>query len=272
MIQITNGDKILNVTNVVNEMTPSFSGIVNQECKGNLWLDQIEVPRIAIAESYAVGGFAFLGIYESEEEFLGLKDFLEKDFFPKLKEDGYDCFEFTVESNSMHNGIMKIFKEKDIQSEKEFFFRTGTVPDRKPNIPMGYEIRKVDALFWDMLLQSNFENEDFLKIRLLESWHSFEEFAASAIAYCVVFENRIVSVMVGTASFHHIIAIDIETEEKHQCKGLAYALAVEFITDCLEHDYIPQWNCVESNDESIRMAGKLGFHKINQNTVYWFEL
>ena len=41
------------------------------------------------------------------------------------------------------------------------------------------------------------------------------------------FENRIVSVVVGTASFHRIIAIDIETEEKHHCKGKPMPLCTE---------------------------------------------
>ncbi len=45
--------------NVTNDDCPSFSGIVASECKGNLWVDNIEKPQIAIADSYAVGSFPF---------------------------------------------------------------------------------------------------------------------------------------------------------------------------------------------------------------------
>lgn len=123
-----------------------------------------------------------------------------------------------------------------------------------------------------MLLECKFENEDFLKTRMMEAWHSFEEFENKSIAYCTFLENRIVAVMVGTAHFNNVIPIDIETEENHRRKGLAYAMAVEFIADCLANSYIPQWDCVESNPNSYDMAVKLGFEKMNENTVYWFDI
>ncbi|MGF7143312.1 hypothetical protein HNQ56_001735 [Anaerotaenia torta] len=72
MIQISRGIKIKDVTNVISEKSPSFSGIVNQGCKGRLWVDNIEEPRLAIAESYAVGSFAFLGTFKTQEDFLDL--------------------------------------------------------------------------------------------------------------------------------------------------------------------------------------------------------
>lgn len=80
------------------------------------------------------------------------------------------------------------------------------------NIPEGYQLRKVDDIFWDMLMEGKFKNADFLKVRLLESWYSFDEFMNKSIAYCIISHNRIVAVMVGTASFNNVIAIDIETE------------------------------------------------------------
>lgn len=272
MIQINKDIKIKDVTNVVNEKNPSFSGIVNQECKGKLWVDNIEEPRIAIAESYAAGSFAFLGTYETDEDFLKLKDFLENELFYHLKKNGYRDFEFSIESENIGKNIFEIFKDKSIQTEKEFHFRVNEIPKNNQGIPKAYQLRKVDDIFWNMLAEGKFENEDFFKIRLLESWYSFEEFKNKSIAYCIILENRIVAVMVGTASFNNVISIDIETEEKHRRKGLAYAMAVEFITDCLKNEIIPQWDCVESNPNSYNMARKLGFEKMNENTVYWFNI
>lgn len=272
MIQISEDIKIKDVANVVNEKSPSFSGIVNRECKGKLWVDNIEEPRVAIAESYAVGSFAFLGTYKTNEDFLNLKDFLEKELFHHLKEKGYKCFEFSIESENIYKNILEIFKNKSIQTEKEFSLRINKIPENNPDIPKGYQLRKVDDIFWNMLTENEFENEDFLKIRLLESWYSFEEFKNKSIAYCIILDSRIVAVMVGTACYKNIVAIDIETEEKHRRKGLAYAMAIEFINDCLRNELIPQWDCVESNPNSYNMARKLGFEKMNENTVYWFNI
>ena len=272
MIQISKDIKIKDVTNVVNEKSPSFSGIVNQECKGKLWVDNIEEPKVAIAESYAVGSFAFLGIYETNEDCLYLKDFLENELFHQLKKNGYECFEFSIESENIHKNITEIFKDKTIQTEKEFSFRIHEAPINNRGIPKEYQLGKVDDILWNMLTEGKLENIDFLKVRLLESWYSFEDFKSKSVAYCIIFENRIVAVMVGTACFNNVIAIDIETEEKHRRKGLAYAMAIEFINDCLKNEHIPQWDCVESNTNSFNMARKLGFEKINENTVYWFNI
>lgn len=272
MIQVKKNVKIENVTKVVSEISPSFSGIAAQECKGRLWVDRIEAPQLAVIESSAVGGFAILGSCEADEVLLDLKNFLETELFNQQKSSGYDSFEFSIETEdkSMQNKIIDLFRDKTIHTEKEFSFRIHTTPDLHPCIPTEYQIRKVDSAFWKLLLEE-YENEDFIKVRLLESWDSFEDFESKSIAYCTIFDQRIVAVMIGTASFHRILAIDIETEEKHRNKGLAFAMAAEFLADCLKHNYIPQWDCVESNPGSYHLAQKLGFEKVRENTVYWFS-
>lgn len=272
MIEVKKDSKIKNLTNVINEKTPSVSGIVNQECKGRLWVDDIDIPRIAIAESFATGSFYFLGTYETKEDFTKLKDFLENQLFHQLKKEGYTCFEFSIESEDMRENILEMFRDRSIDTEKEFSFRANVIPTANQSIPKGYQLRKVDHTFWNMLSEGRYENEDFLRIRLLENWNSFDEFMERSIAYCMIFDNKIVAVMVGTASFHNVIAIDIETVEEHRRMGLAYAMAQAFITDCVQHNYIPQWDCVESNPNSYKLAKKLGFEKINENTVYWFNI
>lgn len=66
MIQLSKDMIIKDISNLVNEESPSFSGIVSRECKGKLWVDNIKKPRIALAKSYAVGSFAFLGKYYAD--------------------------------------------------------------------------------------------------------------------------------------------------------------------------------------------------------------
>lgn len=274
MIPVTQNMKLKNVTKIVYEKSPSFSGIVTQESKGRLWVDRIDEPQLAVAESSAVGGFAFLGSCESDEVLQDLRAFLDTELFEQQKSVGYDSFEFSieVESKSMQNRLLELFKDKTIQTEKELSFRIYTRPDIHPDIPGEYQIRKVDHAFWELLAEGKYENADFIHSRLLDSWYSFKDFEDKSIAYCTICDRRIVAVMIGTASFRRCIAIDIETEENHRNRGLAFAMAVEFIADSLEHGYTPQWDCVESNTGSYHLAQKLGFEKIRENTVYWFDL
>ncbi len=272
MIRVNQDTKINHVSNIINGKTPSYSGIVSGECRGRLWVDQTDHPRIAVVESYATGSFAFLGVYHTKDDFIRLNDFLKKDLLIQLKNSGYGCFEFSIDHDNLREGILDLFKQKSLQSEKEYSFRISEVPVIPPNIPKDYQLRKVDFSFWNRLCEGQYENGDFIKIRLLENWPSFEAFMDRSIAYCIIYHRRIVAVIIGTASYNRIIAIDIETEEAHRGKGLAYAMASAFIADCLEHDYIPQWDCVESNPRSYQLAQKLGFERINENTVYWFDI
>ncbi len=272
MILVNQDIKLENTSNIINEKAPSISGIVTGECRGRLWVDRTDHPRIAIVESYATGSFAFLGVYQSMDDFISLKNFLEKELFIQLKNSGYDSFEFSIDNDSLREGILELFKHKSLQSEQECSFRAYAIPDKNPVIPRDYQIRKVEDNFWKQLSEGQYKNGEFIKLRLLENWPSFKAFMNRSIAYCAVCDRRIVAVIIGTASYSRTIAIDIETEEKHRGKGLGYAMASAFIADCLDHDYIPQWDCMESNQSSYQLAGKLGFEKMNENTVYWFDI
>ena len=39
---------IKTIGNIIYEDSPSFSGIVAGECKGDIWVDDVEVPSIAL--------------------------------------------------------------------------------------------------------------------------------------------------------------------------------------------------------------------------------
>lgn len=93
MIKVDGLHRIKNYHKITNDLCPSFSGIVAGECKGNLWVDDIENPNIAIADSYAVGSFAFLGDIKSHAEYKNVKTFIDVELFPTLKAKGIHYFE-----------------------------------------------------------------------------------------------------------------------------------------------------------------------------------
>lgn len=271
MIPINADTRLLNIKNVIEENCPSFSGIVAQECKGYLWVDDIEAPTLAIAESYAVGNFAFLGTTQSKAALDRLRTFLDNELFVQLQKDGHTGFEFSIENENLRKDILELFQDKTIHTDQEHSFRIKTLPIVRQEIPKDYRIVKVDTEFWRLLSENRFDNAEFLTDRLLESWYTFEEFQNKSTAYCTLLDNRIVAVIVGTSHYKNVIPIDIETEEAHRRKGLAFAMSAAFIGDCLKSNYIPQWDCVETNQASYHMACKLGFKKLRENTVYWFD-
>lgn len=272
MIKVDSIYSVSNFENITNDNCPSFSGIVAGECKGDLWVDNIDNPKIAIANSYAVGSFAFLGTINNDYEYMYLNNFIKNEIFSFLKQKGINYFEFSIESDNLKPYILRMFKNKTIQREREYSFRKLEQLNVNYSLPEGFKMQKVDYDFWKKIINGDFKNETFLTKRLLESWGSFDNFISKSIAFCITHSNNIVSVIVGTARFKNIIPIDIETDDRFKHKGYGYYLTIEFVNECINKGLIAQWDCVESNSNSLKLAEKAGFKLLKQNDVYWFDI
>ncbi len=315
--------RIKGYENVTNDDCPSFSGIVAGECKGDVWVDNTDNPHIAIAYSYAVGSYAFLGSISNETESSKLKDFIYNSLFSYLKEKGFNCFEYSIENDDLKPYIQKMFEEKFIQSEKEYSFRYrenynsseypspdnknfgysilgvnniqnlltdkyiihnslpdnyiihNSLPDNyiiQNSLPENYIMQRIDNDFWSKVLNGDYTNESFLTERLLESWGNIENFCEKSVGFCITYLDRIAAVILGTARFKNIVPIDIETKDEFKKMGLGYSLTIEFVKECLKKGLIAQWDCVESNPVSYKLAEKAGFQLFKENVVYWFEI
>lgn len=258
------------IANITYDDSPSFSGIVAGECKGDMWVDNIENPNIALVASFAVGGFSILGESTDIEVYSKFKTFMRENMLCWLKNRGTNYFEFTIESEKARSIILEIFSDKAIQTEDEYSFRKNNRYSENIIIPDGYEIIEVDSKFLKKLERNEFDNKEFLVERLLESWGTYDNFLKKSVAFVAINKNRIVAAIVGTARFKSIIPIDIETEDNHRKKGLALALACRFANACIDNGFIAQWDCMESNIASKRTVDRAGFQFYKKSTVYWF--
>lgn len=279
MIKVDDFHSLKDIHNITSLNSPSFSGIVSGECKGNVWVDNLECPNIALVESTPVGGFSFLGAIHTKEQGEHLELFLKEELFPMLKSSGVDSFEFSAEQEQVVKFIINMFQHKEIEHEQEFSYRASElVAPSRQSLPQEYVMHQVDDEFWEILSENGdgngneFKNGHLLKNKIEESWYSFSDFINRSLAFCVTYENHIAAVIVGTARFNNTLAIDIETDEAHQNKGLAFALTKEFVNQCVARGLSAQWDCVESNVKSKSLVEKLGFQLIRQQTVYWFEI
>ncbi len=259
--------------NVTKDDCPSFSGIIAGECKGDAWVDNTENPQIAIAYSHAVGSFAFLGSINNETINTMLRDFLNNYLFDSLKEKGVNNFEYSIENDGLKPYIQKMFEEKILQSEKEYSFRNRHDSNKlKYSLPENYIMQRIDSEFWSKVMNGDFENESFLTERLLESWGSIENFCDKSVGFCITYLDCIAAVVLGTARFNNIVPIDIETKDEFKKMGLGYSLTIEFVNECTKKGLIAQWDCVESNPISYKLAEKAGFELFKVNRVFWFEI
>lgn len=257
---------------VTDECCPSFSGIVSGECAGELWVDDWNHPRLALAYSYPVGGYAFLGSFVTDEAWSNTRSFMMDDLLPRLKAEGISAFEFSIESDELKEPLLRMFADKTIQQETEFRYRKSDTLHLSLPLPDGLTLQAVDDAYWRRIGDGLIENAELLTGRLLESWGSYNNFAKRSLAYCIMDGQRIIAVIVGTARFNDVIPIDIEVEADYRCKSLGLVLAQAFVNGCAEKGLTAEWDCVESNPASQKVAAKAGFSLFKESDVFWFSL
>lgn len=260
------------IDNLVSDDNPSFSGIVAGVCKGDIWVDDIDNPNIALVYSSAVGGFSILGEPSDEKGYRKFKSFIIDNMLCNLNSKDISCFEFSIESEEAKPHILDLFNDKIIQTEVEYTFRCNEKYKGNIIVPDDYKIFKVDYNFLRSLKSGVWENHQSLVEQLLESWEDYKVFLKKSVGYVAVNDNRIVAVIIGTSRFKNIITIDIETEDKHRNKGLAIALTQHFLNECINNGLIAQWDCMDSNIASKLTAERAGFHFFRKDIVYWFKI
>lgn len=258
--------------NITYDGSPSFSGIIAGECTGEMWVDNFKNPNIALVFSFAVGGFSILGELPNIESYNKFVTFIVENIFAQLKDKGIDYFKFSIESEEARPYILDIFKNRIIQSEYEYMFRRDYRYDEIITIPVSYEIFKVDSEFLEKVEREEFVNKEILTERLLMSLGTYKNYLSKSVAFVAVNKNRIIAVIIGTSIFKNIIPIDIETENEHRKKGVALTLIQHFIKECINNGYVIQWDCMDTNIASKRIAGKVGFKFFKKGVIYWFEI
>ena len=165
-----------------------------------------------------------------------------------------------------------MFDDKVIQSEKEYSFRITKRINECYSLLDKFKMQRIDFNLWEKVSNGHFKNESFLTKRLLESWGSFDNFKKKSVGFCITYFDRVVAVIIGTARYKNIIPIDIETADEFKQKGFGYSLTIEFVNECIQRGLIVQWDCVESNPVSRKLAEKAGFKLFKENEVFWFKI
>lgn len=261
--------KLQKSDNLINEDNPSYSSILVGESSGDIWVDNIDNPTLAIVYSYSVGGYAIMGNPKEDYTIQKLYYFLIKELLPTFTD--INEFNFSVESGEVKEKLFSLFSGKEINTEVEYYFRATERIKRNSPLPPEYTISIVDKKIIDKTDIREIKNKEMLNNRILESWKSYDDFFEKSIAYVILYKNSIEAVIIGTARYNNIITIDIETNEKHQKKGLASILTEKFLDKCKEKKLVAQWNCIASNIASKRTAENAGFKLLKKDSYHWLN-
>lgn len=250
-----------NCKKILYDDCPSFSGIVVKESKGDVWVNDLEFPTLAIVYSEPVGGYAILGTVASDEEFHHFVEWIDLDLISR--ETSY--FEFSVEDKSLEQRLINYYKNKPLLKEQEYFYRINNYVDDV--ICPYYDVQLIDDV-----IAGELEHHKHFSSIILETWETYEDFLERSLGYVALDGNEVVGFIIGSSRFHDTLPINIKVLKEHRQKNIAAKLAEVFVNNCLDQGLIPQWNCVKSNIASIKTAEKIGFKMFKKSYYYYFSI
>jgi GNAT superfamily N-acetyltransferase len=239
---------------------------------GRVFVDDLDVPSSGFIWLGNNDGFIFFGNEHNESFNHELDHYFEQVIIPEAKKVGLKWFEGVGNHANWNMTIQNVFGHRKLGSWNQLVY-TLVKEDYKGNIELktneDYEVMKISS----SLLESNtIKNAEFLLKKISEFWSSPSDFLKNGIGYCAIFNHEIVSVCFSGFVVDNFHCIDIETLAAHRGKKLAQRLAHAYVLDCLEHNLVPYWDCMEMNKPSVAVVENLGFQNRFNYVGYEFPL
>lgn len=253
--------------NLVDDRCPSHSSVLVNNCKGDKWIYKEEQSVFAVSYSYCVGGCGIFGKVISNEK---IKRFL-CNVFEDLKKRQINEFEFSCEEKDLAKQVLELFPEKTVHTEMEYSYRyeQDNTIDLSEDKEKDYTIIAINRILLDDV--NSYDNCEMLLDRMNNSWEK-EAFVKMSLGFVAVKDNKMIGIIFGSAKYLDYLAIDIEVGKEYRRKGIAEKLTKYFIEECQNKRLIAQWDCVESNIASQKLAEKTGFTLFKKRPYYWFDI
>lgn len=239
-------------------------------CEGNnqgwIYVDDLEEPKSALVYTNYLGG-TLVGNYDNKNFVKVLKDNLDTVIIPEVKLDNEDEFDLSGDSDEWDENIKYIFSNRniDIQPIKRFQYVKNSYSSTIDN---DYKFKKIDL---DTLANKTIENIELI-IDEIEVWYKdIHDFLDNSFGFVALKNNKLCGWSIGVCKYHNKVEIAIETVEVFQQKGVGTILSQLFINYCEKSGLIPEWECMDWNEASEKIALKLGFKYDYSYNVYSIE-
>ncbi len=236
--------------------------IINGNNPGRIFVDHTDSPQSGLIWLGSHDGFIFIGNEQNEIFNHELNDFINRVIEPEAKQAGLTWFEGIGNDKKWNRQIEMMFKHRNVASWNQKVFTLSVANYSRENelkIDSAYTVLKISKVFDG---SNMFQNIDFVEAKILSFWDSLDSFFQKGIGYCIVHQNRIVSMCLSVYVAENVHSIDIETLEAHQGRKLAQKAAHCFVTECFAHGSTPYWDCMEDNKPSIVIAENIGFTNV----------
>ena len=92
-------------------------------------------------------------------------------------------------------------------------------------------------------------------------WEGYDKFKAGGFGFCTMFGDTLASVCYTETVSASQANIGVVTAAPYRQRGLATATCAAFVEYCQQHALMPTWDCDTENQNSAKLALKLGFQE-----------
>ena len=164
--------------------------------------------------------------------------------------------------------LSDIFVGRPFQKRQRCLYELDrlAIPSWRRHVAPGFSIARIDR---QLLENEELANLDGLKEEVLSMWSSTDAFLENAFGfYTIHVGSRIACWCTAEYVSGSQLGIGIETVTEYQRRDLATLTASAFAEHCLSNNIEAYWDSWANHTPSIRVAEKVGFHKVLDYYVY----
>ena len=143
---------------------------------------------------------------------------------------------------------------------------SNTVTELQASIRTGNEI--VDAIISEKMEEAEYNmcKKNTWANDLVSQYKDYRAYKNLGLGIVVLKDGELVAGASSYSRYDKGIEIEIDTQEDHRRKELAYACGAKLILECLEEGLYPSWDA--QNKWSVALAEKLGYHFSHEYVAY----
>ncbi|WP_077620004.1 GNAT family N-acetyltransferase [Bacillus sinesaloumensis] len=243
---------------------PVINGVIEGNNLGEIYVDLRDYPQTALI--WAKNEMFYLcGRVDNREFNLELEEYIAsvirlEALFDEdtLNLEVYPTHEWDAPIESIFTRVALLKGER-----VPFVFQKDRFAFDDYEVSSGYEIKKVDQTLVEL------DSQQVIKQEITKFW-DLDLFFQKGIGYAVMQGSTVIGTCLSVFVSGNEYEIGINTYDKsHRGKGLATAMAIAFIKECLRRGGTPHWTTESFRKDSIVIANKLGFKQLENYPVYY---
>ncbi len=173
--------------------------------------------------------------------------------------------------NSSNEWIVKIdeiLQENAVKLKRNFYqwdnSYLSSVTSWSKMLPESYELEEMDEHLFKRYVKE-------MDSSYSQLWESASNFVQNGFGLCILKDGEFVCICNTYYVKRGFAEIDIVTKKEYRNQGFATIACSAFINFCVKNDIAPLWDCDVGNDNSKKLAEKLGFKCTDDYQMHWWH-